>query len=247
MDRNQIEIKLLKSNPRKLLLKYQSIIWMIVRDYFSKGMVRFREQEDLVQEINKKLLERMPRIQAQYNYTSKLRTYFSVIIRNICLEEYRKIGMVSEADPIPYLKTEAAESPVDLFLFNQEYERLQRIIVLFNKEQARFNLLLKVINNMIVVDKDLDLFPGERSDEEQDRLLKEIDTCKDQIKKKKYIIISQVLTPLEGKYTTPESLRKWYSSRLDECLKLMNGNPPTSSYTADSIGLLLEQAYANEK
>lgn len=247
MDRNQIEIELLKSDPRKLLLKYQQIIWTIVRGYFSKGMVQFREQEDLVQEINKKLLERMPRIQAQYNYTSKLRTYFSVIIRNICLEEYRKISMVSESDSLIYMKTEASESPVDLFLFNQEYERLQRILVFFHKEQARLNLLLKVFNNITVDSKDLELFPGDRSEADIEVLAKEVNACKDQIRKHKFDNISEILISLEGKSTPSESLRKWYSNRLDECLKLMNGNPPTSSYTADSLGLLLEQAYVNKK
>ena len=246
MDRNQVEIKLLKSEPRKLLLKYQPIIWTIVRNYFSKGMVRFREQEDLVQEINKKLLERMPRIQAQYNYSSKLRTYFSVIIRNICLEEYRKISMVSEPDPEPYIISDASESPVDLFLFNQEYERLQRILVFFNKEQARLNLLLKVFNNLKVETKDLELFPGNRSEVDQDQLLEEINACQDQIKKRKFDLISKVLSSLEGKLTPSESLRKWYSSRLGECLKLMNGDPPTSSYTAESLGLLLEQVNVKE-
>ncbi|MEA1878182.1 MAG: sigma-70 family RNA polymerase sigma factor [Bacteroidota bacterium] len=247
MDRNLIEIELLKSDPRKLLLKYQQIIWTIVRSYFSKGMVQFREQEDLVQEINKKLLERMPRIQAQYNYSSKLRTYFSVIIRNICLEEYRKISMVSESDPLIYYKTEASESPVDLFLFNQEYERLQRILVFFHKEQARLNLLLKVFNNITVNARDLDLFHDDRPEADTEILIEKSNNCKDQIKKHKFDLISEVLTSLEGKHTPSESLRKWYSSRLDECLKLMNGSPPTSSYTADSLGLLLEQAHLNKK
>jgi len=209
-------------------------------------MVRYREQDDLVQEINKKLLERMSRIQAQYNNSSKLRTYFSVIIRNICLEEYRKIGMVSEAEPFPYLKAEASESPVDLFLFNQEYERLQRVIVFFHNGQARFNLLLKIINNINVCAKDLNLFPGDRSEEQQEMLLKELNAGKDQIKKQKFDLVSKVLNSIEGKLTPPDSLRKWYSSRLEECLKLMNGNPPTCAYTADSLGLLMEQKYLNK-
>ncbi len=246
MDQNQIEIDLLKQDPQKLLLHYQSIIWTIVRGFYSKGMVRYREQEDLVQEINRKLLERMPRICAQYNNSSKLRTYFSVIIRNMCLEEYRKINMVSDTDPLPYLKTEASETPVDLFLYKQEYERLQRVMIMFHHEQARLNLLIKVINNLVVSEKDLDLFSGERSKADKNQLLEDINYSRDQMKKRKYDQISKVLFSLEGKQTTPESLRKWYSNRLDECLKLLNGNPPTSTYTADSLGLLLEHVNLNE-
>ncbi len=246
MDRNKVEIELLKKDPGKLLLNYQPVVWTIVRNYLSKGMVRYREQKDLVQEINKKLLERMPRIQAQYNYSSKLRTYFSVIIRNICLEENRRMNMVAE-DPIPYLTTDASVDPEDLFLYRQEYERLQRILLLFNKERPRLNLLIKVFSNLRIAEMDLELFSEEISENEQNELIEELNDSLDHIRKRKFELVSQALTILEGKVTPPESLRKWYASRLEECLKLMNGHPPTSAYSADTLGLLLERVKILEK
>lgn len=246
MDRNLVEIELLKKDPGKLVEKYQQLIWTIVRNYLKKGMVRYWEQEDLVQEVNKKLLERIHRIQAQYNYTSKLRTYFSVIVRNICLEEYRRIDTLSEPESPPYIISEASEKPVDLLLFKQEFERLQRVLTLFGKEQGRLNLLIKVVYDIDVDQKDLELFHGERSEELLNQIIADLNACKDSIKKLKFQTISQMMPELEGKQIPPDSLRKWYSSRLEECLKLLNGDPPTSSYSADSLGLLLERINLNE-
>lgn len=246
MDQNQVEIELLKKDPGKLVAKYQQVIWTIVRNYLNKGMVRYREQEDLVQEVNKKLLERIPRIQAQYNNTSKLRTYLSVIIRNMCLEEYRRIDLISEPESPLYKVAEASEKPVDSLLYKQEYERLQRILIIFGKERARLNLLLKVLNNILVENNDLILFGGEKSEDDLNRIGILVNTCQDQMKKRKFEILSQVISEFEDKDVPPDSLRKWYSSRLTECLKLLNGDPPSCSYSADTLGLLLERISYNE-
>ena len=108
MDRNKVEIKLLKKNPEKLLLEYQGMVWAIVRNQMMKGLIAYDEQDDLFQEIMKKLLERISRIQSQFNNSSQLRTYFSTIIRNICYENTRKVSMILEPQAEPYGELELA-------------------------------------------------------------------------------------------------------------------------------------------
>ena len=128
MDRNKVEIQLLEKDPERLLLDYQGMIWAIVRKQHAKGLVKYYDQDDLFQEINKKLLERMHRIQKQFNNSSQLRTYFSRIIKNICLENIRKINHVMEPQADPYGKNELSVEPIDVFLIQQEYERFSRVI-----------------------------------------------------------------------------------------------------------------------
>lgn len=248
MDQNKVEIKLLKTDPEKLLLAYQGVIWTIVRTQVVKGMLRLSDQEDLVQEINKKLLERLPRIREQYKHSSKLKTYFSVIIRNICLEEFRKPAIVSEPEVAPYGANEQAVDPVDTLLISQEYERLRRVFVVMGHEGQKLNILLKVMFDVQVDIADILSFEGySASLKKSGEMVKELNNGLGKRKLEKFALLSQVLQKLEGKPIPSDSLRKWYTSRLTECLKLLNGYPPRSAYDVDTLGFLIEKVNLHEK
>lgn len=247
MDRNKVEIELLKKNPEKLLLEYQNMIWAIVRNQFLKGLVKHSDQDDLFQEINKKLLERMPRIQAQYRTTSKLRTYFSKIIRNICLEDLRKLNLLMEPQPDPYGLVDLAEEPVDHFLIQQEFDRFKRIILMLDKNGQKLFLLLKIMNNLPVLRSDLAEFNYKLKEETIEEILLKLNACHDQMKKEKLAVFGEILYLLDGKRIPPDSLRKWYATHLEECLRLMNGNPPRSSFNAESLGILMEKVILMKK
>lgn len=247
MDRNKVEIKLLQKTPEKLLLRYQEMIRTIVRIQSSKGLIKHGDIDDFVQEINKKLLERMKRIQNQYNHSSQLRTYFSKIILNICLEEMRKGSQVMEPQPEHYGKSEIADEPVDNFLFKQEYERFERVILLLDHKGRKILLLLKMMYDLPVYRKDLVEFSYHISDSTIDQIFLDIKACRNKLKKEKLAVFSKILYLLEGKEVPPDSLRKWYRTYLDECLRLMNGNPVRSSYTEDSLAILIEKMITTRK
>jgi RNA polymerase sigma factor (sigma-70 family) len=247
MDRNQVEIELLRKDPEKLLLEYQSMIWAIVRKQFLKGLVKHNDQDDLYQEINKKLLERLPRIQEQYRTSSKLRTYFSKIIQNICLEDLRKLNVVMEPKADPYGNTEVVDIPVDYFLIQQEFERFRRIITMQDRNGQKLFLLLKIMNDLPVERSDLTSFNYALKADVIIELEVKLNACKDLMKKEKLAIFGEILYLLDGKEVPPDSLRKWFKTHLEECLRLMNGNPPRSSYNAESLGILLEKVILSRK
>ncbi|MBT7094235.1 MAG: sigma-70 family RNA polymerase sigma factor [Bacteroidetes bacterium] len=247
MDRNQVEIRLLKNSPGKLLVKYQRMIRIIVRVYIQRGMISQRDQQDMIQEINRKLIERLPKIQKQYNGSSQLRTYFSVIVRNMCLEELRKPFMLSEPDQPPYESNQLSEEPVDLFLVRQEYERLQRVLQTFGKYYPRLCLIMKCFANVNIGDKDLSKFPVVLSSELRFQILDQLESSIDEQRKDQYQILSDIIDKLEGRRIPPESLRKWYASRQEECLRLLNGKPPKSSYGAETLIFLVERGNLNNK
>ena len=56
MDQNDNEIKLLKTDPGKLLEIYQEIIEIIVRKYRKLGFISERESDDLIQEIPERVV-----------------------------------------------------------------------------------------------------------------------------------------------------------------------------------------------
>lgn len=246
MDSNEKEIKLLYDDPGQLLTSYQDLISIIVHRYRRLGYVSLRDTQDLVQEINRKLLERLPRIQKQYNGKSRLRTYFSVIVRNICLEEIRKKPILEEPREHNYNKHENFEMPVDGFLIRQEYERFEKALKLMFKDRMRFSLMLRYILELEVPGNYLlDLYP-ESGETDLDFVMAKIHEGKTANKKRKLEILSEVLGKLENQNTSADSLRKWFAVREEEFLRLMNGDPPRSAYTMETIQILIEE-YENSK
>ena len=183
----------------------------------------------------------MPRIQKQYNERSKLRTYFSVIVRNLCREELRKPFMVSEPDPEPYEVNNISEDPVDIFLIRQEYETLQRILLTFGDQTPRLMLIIKCLAHVKIGSHDLDNFQHSLTNEQKAEVLRLLNWPKDEYRKHQYQHISHAIELLEGKKVTPDSLRKWYAVRQNECLRLLNGDPPQSSYTSETLLFLVEK------
>ena len=242
MDRNKVEIKLLQKDPESLILDYQGLIRTIVRSLVASGRVRKADQQDLMQEVNKKLLERLARIRDQYNHSSKLRTYFSVIIRNICMEEIRKPGLVAEPDPDPYLAAEVYEHPKDLLAISQEYERLMRVLTLMGQDGAWLNVMMRVLADSPLQEKDVLAFTDYLNRREKlNGHLTALNLLSGLSKKEKYNRLAAILQDLGGKAIPPESLRKWDTSRMETCLELMNGDPPRSGFNQETLAILIEK------
>jgi hypothetical protein len=66
-------------------------------------------------------------------------------------------------------------------------------------------------------------------------------------KKEKLAVLSEVLATLEEKPRSADAVRKWFSSRLEEVLARMNGNPPRSAYTLEILIILLEKSENDKK
>lgn len=242
MDRNEVEIRLLKEDPDQLILEYQGMIWTIVRSMSASGRLPRIEHADLVQEINRKLLERLPRIRDQFSQVSRLRTYFSVIIRNICLEEFRRSQAISEPAPVPYEPAELFVEPNDLLLVAQEFERLRRVLVLMGQDGATLNVLLRLLNGVAVRESDLRAVASyQQQPADWAERVAEVNRLQGCQKKVLFGRMSDILHQLGSKKIPPDSLRKWYTTRLETCLRLMNGDPPRSAYDTETIGILIER------
>lgn len=239
MDLNDKEIWLLNNDPGKLLSEYQGLIRVIVRGYSIRGFVSDRDSDDLVQEINQELLGRLGKIRVQYNGKSSLKTYFSVIIRNICRERFRKNPGLEEPRSPEYNRLERHTNPRNDLIIMQEYERLEKVLKLMLKDRARFNIMLRFILDLRI--SKVDLYSFEYLDEgEATGLIDELNGSAGLSKKQIFSKLSEILKILEKRETSPESLRKWFKSRSDEFIRLMNGDPPRSAYSMETIQILIE-------
>lgn len=246
MDQNELDIHLLKHDPDKLIIRYQPVIRMIIISYINRGCGHKNELQDLIQEVNRKLLERMPRIQTLYNGKSLFRTYFSVVIRNLFLEEIRKPRMVLEPDPDPYGSI-SRETVLDDLLIRQEIIRFERVIGMFGLEGKLIRLALYLIMDLDITTEMITEFQSAEDEQQAARLRDRFQEAKGILKKEKLQLLSQLLPDLGEKGRKPDALRKWYTTRLDEVLRLMNGNPPHASFTEETLQILLENALTRKK
>jgi RNA polymerase sigma factor (sigma-70 family) len=245
MQRNDTDIRLLREDPGKLLVRYQPVIRIIVKNLAFQGYLPKRDINDLIQDVNRKLVERLPRIREQYNYKSQFRTYFSVVIRNLCLEEFRKMRLVAEPQPEIYEQT-SGETLTDGLLIRQEYERLHRAIRLFGRERHALWVVLRCFADLPVSPDDFSGFEQEPGADIRLRMAQQINDTIALQKREKMEALSAVFNQLEGKPRTADALRKWSASRLDELVSLMNGKPPTSAYTVDILYILIEKTEMTE-
>ena len=245
MHRNDTDIRFLREDPGKLLIRYQPIIRIIVKNLAFQGYLPKRDISDLIQDVNRKLIERLPRIRDQYNYKSQFRTYFSVVIRNLCMEEFRKVRVVSEPYEEIYEQT-AAESTTDQLLIRQEYERLHRAIRMFGRERPAVWIVLRCFADLPVTQDEFFGFDLDPDAEIRMQLAKQVNDTIHLQKREKMEALSSVFSQLDRKPRTADALRKWTSSRLDELVILMNGKPPSSAYTVDILCILLEKAEFHE-
>lgn len=240
MHSNEKDISLLRNDQDKLLIRYQPIIRLIVNNLAFHGYLAKRDVNDLIQDVNRKLIERLPRISVLYNNKSKFKTFFSVVIRNLCLEEFRKLRIVAEPQPEIYEQT-ATETSSDQLIIRQEYERLHRALRLFGSERPAIWVTLRCLADIPVSADELQGFELDPGNESRIQFAARINSTFQLQKREKMEALSVVFNQLDRKPRNADALRKWASSRMDELVVLMNGKPPKSAYTIDVLYILLEK------
>jgi len=243
---NDEDIRLLNEDPGKLLIRYQPTIRIIVKSLSFKGYLPRRDVSDLIQEVNRKLVERMPRIRQQYNGRCRFMTYFSVVVRNLCMEEFRKFRLPQEPQSEAF-EGISPDSATDPLVIRQEYERFCRALRLLYREEPALWLSFKVLADLDVSPADIEKFGDSCNQDQVDALIVTANMALHKNRKEKFGILSELLGILEGKPRSPEAVRKWFSSRLEDVLLLMNGNPPRSAYTLDILIILLEKSENDKK
>ncbi len=245
MDNNDTDVRLLREDPEKLLIRYQPVIRIIVKNLAFHGYLPKRDVSDLMQDVNRKLIERLPKIRDQYTNKSKFRTYFSVVIRNLCLEEFRKVRIVSEPQAEIYEQT-SQESATDQLTIRQEYERLRRAFRLFGREENALWIALRCFADLEVASDHFSGFELDPDEKKRGQMAEIVNGAMQSNKRDKMEALSIAFNQIEKKPRTPDAVRKWSSSRLDELLVLMNGKPPRSAYTLEILYILMEKAEYSE-
>jgi DNA-directed RNA polymerase specialized sigma24 family protein len=244
--RNSTDRELLRSDPRGLLLRHQETIGIIVRTYVRTGMFHASEIDDIIQQINKEILEKLPRIQAQFNGTTLVRTYLSSIIRHSCLNLNRK----KKAGPVVLsfedIHAPATSGDIDADLAVEQNLRLLRVIIAqFHTERPKLLLCLKTMYRIPLVRNDiLEWWPGCPEADLTAMIAELRSTNKKLTDKQVFALLQPLVNKAEGNASSADSIRRWTDERITAIITLLNGSPPTSTHTKETLGILLDVFFA---
>ncbi|MFC2132780.1 hypothetical protein ACFLRG_03180 [Bacteroidota bacterium] len=245
MDENEEDIKLLYEAPEKFIIKYQSLIGFIVNSYVINGFFNRSDADDHIQSINESLLKKINKIQDQYNYKTKIKTYFSVIVRNNCKEIIRKTTLkfvdIEKVENLSYVVSE----PINNIVLKQEFDKLNKILMMFNRQRHKLELCLKLIYNIPVKFKDFKNYNSLFEKTSYLEIMKNINPGTELRKKMIYNILAPYFNRFENKNNSGDALRKWLGFKIKEVINILNGDPPVSSYNEESFQILLEKYYCD--
>jgi hypothetical protein len=138
------------------------------------------------------------------------------------------------------------ESAADHLIVMQEFNRLQRALNLFTGERTALWAAIRFMADLPVTADQLTGFDIDPGIEGREELAAELNSATGIQKREKMEVLSRVLSRLEKKSRAAEAIRKWYTSRMEELVGLMNGNPPHSAFTAETLQILIEKSEMKE-
>ena len=245
MSDEQEDLHLIRSDPAGLLEKYQEVIAIIAGRYAASGYYPFSECDEVVQHVNERLLNRINRIQENYNGSTRVTTYLSVIIRNIVTEHLRGMQrlVVEEHKPSMECIGEQPTTGIENLAVEEEIKRFGIVLSLFGNQKRKLELCIKLYYRLPVSKDDFFSY-AKRSKKMIDELfLNFLNSPEPYPDKNLFAHITPWFNAVEGKRNLPDALRKWVTARLNELINLMNGNPPFSAHTEETIGILAEKYF----
>lgn len=245
MTDNDSDVKLLQDNPHALLLKYQETIKIIVKKYIAGGMFKAPEYNDIVQEINVSLLAKIPAMQKQYNGKSLFKTYFSVIVRNICL----KIHHRAKKD-VDFLQ----EDLTDYFVENtherssvieHELRRFKSILSLYGAQRPKLLFCLKLYFRIPIIEEDVRLWYPKCIAADEIFLMKHFGQSYDRLSDFDiYKLVTPVMNRNEKRTNSVDAMRKWTDSKVHEIIDLLNKRPKNTNHNVETLKILVDDFFS---
>lgn len=250
-DKNAEEVALLRHQPEKLLVRYQFIIGHVVTNCIARGYFQQHDREDVVQQVNLVLLEKkLERMKEQFNNTVLLRTYFTKIVWNTCLEIARARGRQPKMVDSELLQEFLSEptGTADATLIHDEVRRFEGALRGVQSGRHKVELCFKLFARIPLSREDLQWYDTPRTrtvfEEVATTFMQPYDQLSD---KEVYGLVSPLFDAVESKSTDADSLRKWVSGLADQFIRLLNGQPPSAAHNKASLKTLAGLYFSNQK
>ena len=244
---NHVYNELLKSNPEQLVLNIQSLIDSTIYKFIQSNKFVQKDYDEIKQEVNEKLLVRIPKIRNQFNGRSLLTTYLITVIRNICHDIYRKKN--SEPVFIDYedVITEQKDDDVDISLiFEEEKTRLNRILELYFDERGKLIFCLKLKYRIPFTFRDMKMAIPLADIKEYELFSNKIKPYISATDSLIYDGLTVIFNKHENKNNSMDALRKWISKKINEIICMLNNNSGKYNYTEETLQILFEMCFVKD-
>ncbi len=251
----EIDKILIKDDIASLIQKYQHKVSFYCEHYIRKGLFTKEERSDVIQTINEQLWLKANKIKYQYNEQATVSTYLGTIIKNICLEIYRK-----NKKNVP-LESVENDQILDYSILTKKGVSLNQLVI--QEEVNRLHLILKAQTQAI---RDKIQFYFKLCCRipllEQD-VLRYFKSCPEiyLIKmmrdfggdyqlmpdKELYAKINYYESVLFDKSRTSDSIKKWLKYRAEQLIAQMNKQSNKANYDLESFKILLHYYFLRKK
>lgn len=241
MTENERDVELLHTDPKRLIVKYQTVVEIIVRKYIGSGLFAAADYDDIVQSVNEALLAALPAVRRNYSGIALLKTYISGIIRNICLKLYHKQRQQEKTVPLGDDVPSDPEDLTDRYLIECAVSRFRVVIDVFHAQRAKVLLCLKLYFRLPLVAQDIRSLYPQCTSGDLEFLLRSFGGEYGRMKEYEiHEIVTPIMNKYEGKSNSADALRKWTHSRIQEIIRILNGDPPRSSFDKETLQILFE-------
>ena len=232
----------LRARPNDFIIGCQRLITMCVHYYVKKKMFSAGDAPDVIQSVNERLIMQLPKISEQYNGSSTLETYMSVVIHNICLKIHR-----DDPPPPPSAGFSEGTAPVQDFpvsglYIRQEVEKLRTIFILLYRKRNKFILCAKYYYRLPVTENDIRrAFPSIHFDDITTLTALSASNGEQMHFEEIFTIIARCVMKYENVMIDHDSLRRWTVRTIDQVVRQLNGDPPESAHTAETLKELIDE------
>ena len=251
MTENQKDIELLNTNPGEIVVKYQDLVSTVIQfKLINAGFYPTGEKDELIQEASIRLLGRMDAIKKQYKEISMLKTFVSVVIKNICygiLREKKRqpihMPLEDNMNNIPPGK----DNSIFNLVLEDDFKKFEAILKMYYRKRPKIEISVQLIYRIPVI------------------LIYFINYCKKTAKafckavkdllpinknfthKEIYHIITPYFNKCDDKNNTGSSTQRWMNNIINQSIKLMNTGHEPDVYDKEIFQVLVEKYYQFKK
>lgn len=256
---------ILKYHPHTIVLIYRSYIKKFIKYKHACSRRGKEDWEDIYQEVMTRLIsDKINRIRDRFDFEysnetevkkSFFTSYLMVTVRNIYMDiiRERNVRLLTGGNVLPMNESfdtydNKDENMLTRVAIENEFQKLDTILLLYHKSRARLELCLKLKCRIPVKEKDISMcFPAFNNDE-MNLLSRDFKNMKD---KNVFDTVITVFNRHEGMENKSDTLRKWVSLKVDEITSHMNHTHPSDVYTnknfLDLLTLYFDKKYNEDE
>ena len=233
-----------KQTPISLISGTELLIYAdhVVSKYVSQGIIPEREKDDVRMSIVERFWKKLDHITANYSGGSKITTYCSAVLNNMCCEVIRKDLIYWKYKSEEYIREDYSNtfSSLELLLIKDEVLLLDKIIRLLEANPYKVKVFLAYFYRLQPKRYLIEEFAMNGKSKEIMELLNPADNI---TKAQLFDNLAKTIRLCEEKYVQADAVRMWLNKILNTIIERLNGPFLRANYDKNSFRTLFEYYY----